>query len=240
MVLCGTAWATETFQQLDPAIVVEWRARDGAHLTANSVLCEIQGPARAILSGERCALNFLQTLSGTATQTAAYVAALAGTACRVLDTRKTIPGLRLAQKYAVRCGGGQNHRLGLYDMVLIKENHVIAAGSIEAAIRAVRATSPGIPVEVEVESLEEFHRALAAKPEVIMLDDFSHADMREAVTLRNAAGSSTRLEASGSVELNRLHTIAETGIDYISVGALTKHVRAIDLSLRFTAVPASG
>jgi nicotinate-nucleotide pyrophosphorylase (carboxylating) len=239
MVLCGAVWATEAFQQVDPTVTVAWRARDGARVVANSVLCEIQGPARSVLTAERCALNFLQTLSGTATQTAAHVAALAGTACRVLDTRKTIPGLRLAQKYAVRCGGGQNHRLGLYDMVLIKENHIIAAGSIDAAIQSVRASSPGIPVEVEVESLQEFRQALAAQPEVIMLDDFSLADMREAVSLRDAAGSSTRLEASGSVQLDRLRTIADTGIDYISVGALTKHVRAIDLSLRFTAAPAS-
>jgi nicotinate-nucleotide pyrophosphorylase (carboxylating) len=233
MVLCGTAWVNETFRQLDAAIAITWRAQDGSSLPARSVLCEITGPARAILTGERCALNFLQTLSGTATTTSHYVAAIAGTKCGILDTRKTIPGLRLAQKYAVRCGGGRNHRMGLYDMVLVKENHIIAAGSIAAAIAVARANSPGIPVEVEVESLDEFRAALAAAPDVIMLDEFSHADMRTAVAERNASAPAVRIEASGGLDLESIRSVAEAGIDYISIGSLTKHLRAIDLSLRF-------
>lgn len=233
MVLCGTAWVDETFRQLDASIAVTWRARDGAELAAGSTLCEISGPARAILTGERCALNFLQTLSGTATTTRHYAGAVAGTGCFILDTRKTIPGLRLAQKYAVRCGGGRNHRMGLHDMVLLKENHIIAAGSITAAIAAARANSPGIPVEIEVESLGEFREALPARPDVIMLDEFSLADMRTAVTERNAAASGVRIEASGGVSLASVRAVAEAGIDYISIGALTKHLDAIDLSLRF-------
>jgi nicotinate-nucleotide pyrophosphorylase (carboxylating) len=233
MILCGSAWVSETFRQLDANVSINWRARDGDAVSANSLLCEIRGPARAILTGERCALNFLQTLSGTATTTQRYVAAVAGTRCHILDTRKTIPGLRLAQKYAVRCGGGQNHRLGLHDMVLIKENHIVAAGSIAGAIAQARAANPQIPVEIEVESMAEFREALRAQPDVIMLDEFSSADMRTAVAERNAAASSAKLEASGGVELESLRTVAETGIDYISVGALTKHMRAIDLSLRF-------
>lgn len=232
-VLCGAAWLEETFRQLDPSIRVQWHARDGEALAADAVLCEIHGPARAILTGERCALNFVQTLSGTATAVRAYVAAVAGTRCRILDTRKTLPGLRLAQKYAVLCGGGQNHRLGLYDMVLIKENHIIAAGGVAEAIAAARQASPGVPVEVETEDLAEFRAALAAAPEVIMLDEFSHADMRAAVAERDAASSSARIEASGSVNLATIRAVAETGIDYISVGSLTKHLRAVDLSLRF-------
>ncbi len=233
MVLCGTAWLDETFGQLDASITVTWRGRDGDSFTANSVLCEIHGPARAILTGERCALNFVQTLSGTATTTRQYVAAVAGTTCRILDTRKTIPGLRLGQKYAVRCGGGGNHRMGLYDMVLVKENHIIAAGSIAAAVDAARSSSPGVPVEVEVESLTEFRAALSAAPDVIMLDEFSHADMRMAVAERNAASNTVRIEASGGLNLESIRSVAALGIDYISIGALTKHLRAIDLSLRF-------
>ncbi len=233
IVLCGTAWLDETFRQLDPAIEVRWNLRDGEEPAADAVLCVIEGLARPILTGERCALNFLQTLSGTATVTRRHVDAVAGTDCQILDTRKTIPGLRLAQKYAVRCGGGSNHRLGLHDMVLIKENHAIAAGGIAAAIAAARRASPGVPVEVEVESLEEFRTALAAEPEVIMLDEFSHADMRQAVSERRASGITTRLEVSGGVTLESIREIAATGVDYISVGALTKHVQAADLSLRF-------
>jgi nicotinate-nucleotide pyrophosphorylase (carboxylating) len=233
MILCGTAWVDETFHQLDPSIAVSWRAKDGDELAAGSVLCEISGKAQAILTGERCALNFLQTLSGTATTTHGYVLAVAGTGCQILDTRKTIPGLRLAQKYAVRCGGGRNHRMGLHDMVLVKENHIIAAGSITAAIAAARANSPGIPVEIEVESLPEFREALSANPDVIMLDEFSLADMRTAVAERNAAASAVRIEASGGLTLASIRTVAQAGIDYISIGALTKHLNAIDLSLRF-------
>lgn len=233
MVLCGGPWADETFHQLDTSVRTRWHARDGEHVGKDAVLCVIEGPARAVLTGERCALNFLQTLSGTATATQRYVAAVEGTGCRILDTRKTVPGLRLAQKYAVRCGGGHNHRLGLHDMVLVKENHIVAAGSIAAAVDAARATHPGIPVEVEVENADELHEALAAAPDVIMLDEFDLDDMRAAVALRNAAGSAATLEASGSIDLANIRSVAETGVDCISIGALTKHVRAIDLSLRF-------
>ena len=233
MILCGSAWLDETFRQLDPSVRVDWRAADGSELPANAVLCEIHGPARAILTGERCALNFVQTLSGTATTTRQYVAAVAGTACSILDTRKTLPGLRLAQKYAVRCGGGRNHRLGLYDMVLIKENHVIAAGGIAEAIAAARQSGTGVPVEVEVETLAEFRAALAARPEVIMLDEFTRIDMRTAVDERNASGATTRIEVSGGVTLPTVRELAQAGIDYISIGSLTKHLHAIDLSLRF-------
>jgi len=236
MVLCGSAWLEETFRQLDPRVSVEWLAREGELVAANATLCEIRGPARAILTGERCALNFLQTLSATATTTRRHAEAIAGTRCRVLDTRKTVPGLRLAQKYAVRCGGGQNHRLGLYDRVLIKENHIVAAGSIAAAIQAARRASPGIEVEVEVETLPEFSQALAESPDYIMLDEFSLDDMRAAVKLRDDAGSRSLIEASGGVDLETLALIAATGVDFVSIGALTKHVRAIDLSLRFQAL----
>lgn len=236
MILCGSAWAEEVFRQVDPQVEVEWLAREGAHVPADAPLCEIRGRARSILTGERCSLNFLQTLSGTATTTRRYVDAVAGTNCRILDTRKTLPGLRLAQKYAVRCGGGHNYRLGLYDHVLIKENHIIAAGSIPAAIRAARRNNPGIGVEVEVESLQEFRVALAEAPDYIMLDDLSLDDMRTAVGERNAAGSRSLLEASGSVNMERLVKIAATGVDFVSIGALTKHVHAIDLSLRFQTI----
>lgn len=233
MVLCGCAWLTETFRQIDAGVTVDWRAGDGDVVAAGATLCEIRGPARSILTGERCALNFLQTLSGTATVTRRYVQAVAGTRCRILDTRKTIPGLRLAQKYAVRCGGGHNHRLGLHDRVLIKENHIVAAGSIPAAIQAARRLSPGIAVEVEVETLAEFRVAMAEAPDYIMLDEFSLDDMREAVQLRDGSNSRSLLEASGGVDLDTLGKIAATGVDFVSIGALTKHLHAIDLSLRF-------
>jgi nicotinate-nucleotide pyrophosphorylase (carboxylating) len=234
MVLCGREWFDEVFRQLDPAVRVQWRIAEGTPVAADTILCELTGPARAILTGERSALNFLQTLSGTATTTRAYADAVAGTSCRVIDTRKTLPGLRLAQKYAVRCGGGGNHRLGLYDMVLLKENHIMAAGSIAAAIERARRLSPGVPVEIEVESLAEFTEALKRGPDVVMLDNFSLDEMREAVALNRAAPRPVKVEASGGVELTALQRIAATGVDYISIGALTKHVRAIDLSLRFT------
>jgi len=233
MILCGSAWLEETFRQLDRHVKVRWRAAEGAAVASDAQLCEIHGRARSILTGERCALNFLQTLSGTATITRQYADAVAGTHCRILDTRKTLPGLRLAQKYAVRCGGGDNHRLGLYDRVLIKENHIIAAGSIPAAIRAARRANPGIGVEVEVETLQELHVALNEAPDYILLDEFSLDDMRTAVGERNAVNSKALLEASGSVDLNSLAKIAATGVDFVSIGALTKSVRAIDLSLRF-------
>ena len=233
-VLCGTAWVDETFRQLDPAVRVTWRVGEGDKVEANTVLCDITGPARAILTGERTALNFLQTLSGTATATRRYVDAVAGTGCQILDTRKTLPGLRLAQKYAVRCAGGRNHRIGLYDMVLVKENHIVAAGGIAAALAQARAQAPGIPVEIEVETLAEFRDALAARPDVILLDEFDDAAQRDAVALNRAAGSPVKIEASGGVDLDTVRRIASTGVDYISVGSLTKHLHATDLSLRFT------
>ncbi len=238
-VLCGRDWFDATFAQLDPAVRIDWLAADGDRFESDAVLCRVSGPARAVLSGERTALNFLQTLSATATATRRYVDAVAGTACRILDTRKTLPGLRQAQKYAVRCGGGRNHRMGLYDMVLVKENHILAAGSIAAAVGSARHLSPGIAVEVEVESLAELEQALAAGADLVMLDELSLDDMREAVRRRDAAGGRARLEASGGVSMETVRAIAETGVDFISVGGLTKHVAAIDLSMRIEFVAPS-
>ncbi len=232
-IFCGTDWADATFKQLDTAILLEWLVTDGGKLAADMPVLRLSGPARPILTGERTALNFLQTLSGTATAASRYVDAVAGTGCRILDTRKTLPGLRLAQKYASRCGGAENHRLGLHDMVLIKENHIIAAGSITAAVATARRTSPGIRVEVEVESLAEFAEALAARADIIMLDEISLDDMREAVRRNRISGSPCKLEASGSVTLATVREIALTGVDYISIGGITKHVQAVDLSMRF-------
>ena len=232
-VLCGTDWADATFKQLDPSIRVNWQAQDGDALVADRAVVKLAGPARPILTGERTALNFLQTLSATATAARRYVDAVAGTGCRILDTRKTLPGLRLAQKYAARCGGAQNHRLGLYDMVLIKENHIIAAGSIGGAISRAHQTSPGIPVEVEVENLGEFDQALDAGADIILLDELSLDDMREAVKRNRSRASKAKLEASGSVTLATVREIALTGVDYVSIGGITKHVQAVDLSMRF-------
>jgi nicotinate-nucleotide pyrophosphorylase (carboxylating) len=231
-VLCGRAWAEETFRQLDPRVQLGWHGADGDRVAAEQTLFDIAGPARPVLSGERTALNFLQLLSGTATATRRFVDAVAGTGCQILDTRKTVPGLRTAQKYAVRCGGARNHRIGLFDQVLIKENHIAAAGSLTGAIEAARRQAAGIAVEVEVETLGELQEALNARPDIIMLDEFTLADMRAAVALNRAHGAGAKLEVSGSVSLETVHAIAETGVDYISVGALTKHVRAIDLSMR--------
>lgn len=231
-VICGSPWFDETFRQLEPRVQVHWKVSEGATVAADSVLCELSGPARGILTGERTALNFLQLLSATATVTARYVQAVAGTGCQILDTRKTIPGLRTAQKYAVRCGGGQNHRLGLYDRVLIKENHIAAAGSIAAAVTRARTLSPGLMVEVETEDLEEVSRALQAQCDVILIDEFSLEDMRRAVELNRASARPAKIEASGGVSLERLAAIAGTGVDFISVGGLTKHVQAVDLSMR--------
>jgi nicotinate-nucleotide pyrophosphorylase (carboxylating) len=228
-VLAGRAWAQACFERLDPRVRLDWQRADGERFAAGDLLCRIDGPARALLAGERSALNFLQTLSATASVAAAFVEAVAGTGATILDTRKTLPGLRLAQKYAVRAGGASNHRIGLFDAVLIKENHIACAGSLPAAIAAARAASPGLLLEVEVESLDEFAQALACAPDRIMLDDFSLDAMREAV--RIGAGR-VPLESSGSVSLDSVRAVAQTGVDYISVGALTKHVRAIDLSMR--------
>ncbi|HEX3124254.1 MAG TPA: carboxylating nicotinate-nucleotide diphosphorylase [Rhodanobacteraceae bacterium] len=233
-VICGQAWFEACFRALDPACTIDWQVRDGAHAGAGHTLCTIRGNARAVLSAERCALNFLQSLSGTATTTAKHVAAVRGTRAIILDTRKTIPGLRLAQKYAVRCGGGENHRIGLFDAILIKENHIAAAGSLTAAVRKARAQSQALFLEVEVENFAELEEALATGAvDRIMLDEFSLEDMTRAVKL--VAGR-VALEASGGVDLAGLRAVADTGVDYISIGALTKHVRAIDLSLRVEAI----
>jgi len=230
-VLCGTAWFDEVFHQLDTRVQITWLKHDGEHVTANAVLCRLDGPARALLSGERSALNFLQTLSGTATLAARYADAVRGTRAKVLDTRKTIPGLRRAQKYAVTCGGGHNHRLGLYDAVLIKENHIAAAGSVAAALaRARAAVSGGVAVEIEVENIDQLREALNAGATRILLDNFDLERLTTAV--REAAGRAT-LESSGGITLDNIRAVAETGVDFISVGSLTKHLRAIDLSLRF-------
>jgi nicotinate-nucleotide pyrophosphorylase (carboxylating) len=230
-VISGTAWADAVFRQLDPRVAVHWRVVDGEQVAADRVLFQLEGPARALLTGERAALNFLQTLSGVATRCRHYADLVEGTGVRLLDTRKTIPGLRLAQKYAVTCGGCHNHRIGLYDAFLIKENHIAACGGIAEAVAAAHRIAPGKPVEVEVESLDELEQALRAGADVVMLDELSLADMRTAVGI--TAGRA-KLEASGGIDDGTLRAIAETGVDYISIGALTKHVRAVDLSMRLT------
>ena len=234
MILAGRPWVDEVFRQMDLRIKVNWQADDGDTLDAGATLCDLRGPARPILSGERVALNFLQMLSATATVTASYVQAVAATGCRILDTRKTIPGLRLAQKYAVRCGGGWNHRIGLFDAILIKENHIVSAGGIAAAIASARALHPDMPVEVEVESLVEVGEALAAKADRLLLDNFTLPMLKQAVSLNQEnGGPNAELEASGGLTMKEIAAIAETGVNYISVGGLTKNIRAIDLSMRF-------
>ncbi len=231
--LCGRAWFDETFRQIDRRVAVDWHAADGDAIDADTVVCELRGPARSLVTGERTALNFLQALSGTATATRAFVDLVAGTRARILDTRKTLPGLRLAQKYAVLCGGGSNHRIGLFDAVLIKENHIAAVGGLAAAVAAARRQAPNVMIEVEVESLAQLREALATDADRIMLDDFTLEDMRAGVALRDAsAGKRHELEASGSVNAATLRAIAETGVDFISIGAITKNVRAIDFSMR--------
>lgn len=229
-VLCGCAWFDAVFVELDQRIQVTWNVQDGAQLQPDQTLCTLSGPARALLSGERAALNLLQTLSGTATRSAQYAAAVQGLPVRILDTRKTLPGLRLEQKYAVRIGGCHNHRQGLYDGILIKENHIAAAGSIGAAISRARALNTRLPVEVEVEDLDQLREGLEAGADILLLDNFNLETLRGAVALN--AGR-VKLEASGGVTLENLRSIAETGVDYISTGALTKDLRAIDLSMRF-------
>lgn len=228
-ILCGMAFASEAFRQTDPACQLDWRLSDGDSLSAGDELCRIQGPARALLTAERTALNFIQLLSGTATTASLYAARVAHTGVKLLDTRKTLPGLRLAQKYAVACGGCHNHRIGLFDAFLIKENHIAAAGSISAAISTARRAATGKLIEVEVETTEELHQALDAGADRIMLDNFSLEQLCEAV---KAARGRAELEASGNVTDETLVSIAETGVDLISIGALTKHVRALDLSMR--------
>jgi len=233
-VLAGRPYVDEVFRQVDPRVEVEWHASDGDPVAPDQVLYRLSGPARSLLTGERTALNFVQSLSGTATATRRYADAIAGLPCRILDTRKTIPGLRNAQKYAVLCGGGTNHRIGLYDGILIKENHIIAAGSIAAAVAAARSSGARVPVEVEVESLDELRQALAAGADMALLDEFSLDDLRAAVAMNRAhAQGPMKLEASGGITLESLRAIAETGVDFISVGSLTKHLRAVDLSMRF-------
>ena len=231
-ILCGRPWVTETFRQLDRSVRVTWHAEDGDRVAPNQTLFEVEGLARPVLTGERTALNFLQLLSATATAARRYVDAIAGTECAILDTRKTLPGLRTAQKYAVLHGGAQNHRIGLFDQVLIKENHIAAAGSLAAAIAAGRRAAGSRKLEVEVETLAEFEEALRAAPDIIMLDEFSLADMKTAVGLNRSKGRPVKLEASGSVTLETVRSVAETGVDYISIGGITKHVRAVDLSMR--------
>jgi len=233
-VVCGRPWFDEVFRQIDPRVDIKWQADEGDFVDAGALLCRISGAARALLSGERAALNFLQTLSGTATAVRRWVEVVAGTRCRVLDTRKTLPGLRTAQKYAVRCGGGTNHRIGLYDGILIKENHILAAGSIAAAVAAARRSGAAVPVEVEVETIDELRQALDAHADMALLDEFGLDGLREAVALNlGHRNGPMKLEASGSVTLETLRPIAETGVDFVSIGALTKHLRAIDLSMRF-------
>ncbi|HHY0862213.1 TPA: carboxylating nicotinate-nucleotide diphosphorylase [Yersinia enterocolitica] len=235
-VFCGERWLNEVFIQLGAQVSVKWEVKDGDELVADQVLCHLTGPARILLTGERTALNFLQTLSGVATEVSRYVTALSGLHTQLLDTRKTVPGLRTALKYAVLCGGGNNHRLGLSDAFLIKENHIIAAGSIKEAVAKAFWIHADVPVEVEVESLDELQQALKAGADIIMLDNFTIPMMREAVNMRDELAktqSSAQLEVSGNVTLETLRSYAETGIDFISVGALTKHITALDLSMRF-------
>jgi nicotinate-nucleotide pyrophosphorylase (carboxylating) len=232
MVLCGQDWFNAVFTNLAPHVRIGWLVTEGTAVEANTTLCKLAGPARALLTGERTALNWLQTLSATATVARRYSDAVKGTGCKVLDTRKTLPGLRRAQKYAVACGGCYNHRMGLYDGILIKENHIMAAGSIGAAIRAARDLSR-VPVEVEVESLTQLTEAIAAQPDRIMLDNFNLEDLRAAVKM---TGGSIELEASGNIDLDNIRVVAETGVDYISIGALTKNIKAIDLSMRIKLV----
>jgi nicotinate-nucleotide pyrophosphorylase (carboxylating) len=230
-VIAGTAWVDSVFRQLDPRVAVHWQVADGERAQPNQALFNLEGPARSLLTGERSALNFLQMLSGVATRARFYADKVANTQVKLLDTRKTLPGLRMAQKYAVTCGGCHNHRIGLFDAFLIKENHIAACGGIAQAITAARKIAPGKPVEIEVESLDELNQALAANADIIMLDELSLDDMREAVRL--TAGRA-KLEASGGINDTTLVPIAETGVDYISIGALTKDIKAVDLSMRLS------
>lgn len=238
MTIAGQPWVNEVFRQLDPNVFVEWVCNDGdpisADADADAEICIITGPARAILSGERTALNFMQLLSGTATTTARYVRAVGETKARILDTRKTIPGMRLAQKYAVRCGGGNNHRIGLFDAILIKENHIVSCGGITAAVKTAQKKYQGLPIEVEVESIAELEEALSVGADRLLLDNFNIADLQAAVDINQEKGRPpAELEASGGITLDTIRAIAETGVDYISIGAMTKDVSAVDLSMRF-------
>lgn len=227
--LCGIAWATEVFRQVDQAIKVQWLVQDGEPMQPDQVFCKLSGPARGLLTAERSAMNFIQTLSATATRSRYFASLVEGTRVRLLDTRKTLPGLRMAQKYAVTCGGCHNHRIGLFDAFLIKENHIAACGGIAEAVDQARKLAPGKPVEVEVESLDELRQALNAGADIIMLDELSHDDMRQAVA--ETAGRA-QLEASGGITEATLRSVAETGVDFISIGSLTKDIKAVDLSMR--------
>lgn len=231
-VIAGQPWVDELFERLDPNITIDWYVADGQRCDADDVVCKLVGNARALLMGERAALNFLQTLSATATQTARYVDAIAGTGARLLDTRKTLPGLRLAQKYAVRMGGGSNHRVGLFDAILIKENHIARAGGIRQALEAARAQSAKVSIEIEVESLDELRTALKAGARRVLLDNFTLEELRQAVAINAEHDRVAELEASGNVTLDTIRDIAETGVDFISTGAVTKNVAAIDLSMQ--------
>lgn len=230
-IICGGRWFDEVFRQLDPNVVVDWQVQDGSPVTAGKTLCNLKGPARALLTGERTALNFLQMLSATATVARCFVEAIKGTGAVILDTRKTLPGLRAAQKYAVTRGEASNHRMGLFDAILIKENHIAAASSLEEVVRAARQRHPDVNIEVEVERVNQIEEALTAGADIILLDNFSLDDLKSAVALND---DRARLEASGGVTLQNVRAIAETGLDYISVGALTKDIAAIDLSMRIT------
>lgn len=232
-VFCGQKWLEEVFYQLGNKVKVDWKVQDGDKISPNQVLCKMQGPSQILLTGERTALNFIQTLSSVSTVTAKYVAFLEGTRAKLLDTRKTIPGLRSALKYAVLMGGGYNHRLGLSDAYLIKENHIISAGSVSQAVSLARQAHPDVPIEVEVENLEELLQAIKARADIIMLDNFTTDMMKDAVVITNGKAA---LEVSGNVTDKTIREFAETGIDFISVGALTKHIQALDLSMRFTNV----
>lgn len=233
-VICGVEWVNEVFRQLGQEVSLSWHVKDGDLVEPNTTLCDLEGPSRVLLTGERTALNFLQTLSATATLTHQYSRLLEGTNTTLLDTRKTLPGMRLAQKFAVRCGGGANHRIGLYDAYLIKENHIFACGGIEQAIKKAKQLNPGKTVEVEVENLDEFEQALTAEADIIMLDNFSLADIESAVATNNKAEHKAKLEVSGNITDERLAELAATGVDFISSGALTKNIQAIDLSMRIS------
>ena len=232
-IVCGIPYVEASFRQVDPRVSFEWLVAEGDSVEINQRLFAVDGPARALLTGERCALNFLQLLSGTATAAHSYAVLLEGTNCRLLDTRKTIPGLRSAQKYAVRVGGGRNHRMGLFDGILVKENHIMAAGSITLAVAAAKRQGGAVPVEVEVENLEQLRQAIDAGADIALLDNFSLSEMREAVAVNARAASPLKLEASGGITAATIREIALTGVDFISVGSITKHVRAVDLSMRF-------
>ena len=232
MILCGIPWVNATFQQLDSSIKIDWLFDEGDIIEANQKILQLQGPARALLTGERTAMNFLQTLSATATTTRLYVEHLNHPHCQLLDTRKTLPGLRQAQKYAVTVGGGHNHRMGLFDAFLIKENHIVCSGGITQAVHQAKRIAPNKPVEIEVEDLKELQESLDAKADIVMLDNFNISNLKQAVSLNKNHPSPAKLEASGNISLQTLHQIANTGVDFISVGALTKHITAIDLSLR--------